>query len=207
MLSVYKVKRVIYSRLLLGFCQVLHVFGVYPCYNMNMETAIIEQEKNNLSILDDNTRARIRTLYLDGVDNKEIQAILGIPTGTWDNFYYLNRYAFRDFMDTCKRERFLIKAERASDSFLDIPDDSTAKMLAIKQKEAEFVRETLLKDHGNTSRTEKKNININREPLDDKQKNTIDRILKRKTKDVKSDTETGQKDDIETDSTAQQSRM
>jgi hypothetical protein len=159
-----------------------------------MDISIIEPINETLSILDENVRAKIRTLYLEGKENKEIQAILGIPRGTWDNFYYLNRYDFRDFMDSCKRAYFLQETEKASRDFLAIKNDDSAKMQAIRQKEAEFVRETLLKDHGYTKRTENINMNIQREPLDDKQLATIDRILKKqktqKPEAVKPDAET-----------------
>jgi hypothetical protein len=93
----------------------------------------------------------------------------------------LNKYGVRDFMKELKKERFLLKTEKLSDEILDLKAYDNAKMLAIKQKEAEFVRETLLKDEGYTKRVETIGLNINKtEALDDEQKKKLDMLINKR---------------------------
>ena len=49
------------------------------------------EEKQHVSLLDIDTKNKIRSLYIDNTPVIEIQRILGINPGTWDNFYYLNK--------------------------------------------------------------------------------------------------------------------
>ena len=138
---------------------------------------MIENERLSLKLPD--VRNKIRSLYVEGKNIKEIQAILDIACGTWDNAYYLNHHGFRDFMTELKKEYFLKATERVSREILDMDTTENAKMLAIKQKESEFLRETILKEHGYTKRIETFGVNVNKnEPLDDEQKEKLDRLVK-----------------------------
>ena len=100
----------------------------------------------SLSLREIETLQKIRTLYLEGKNYKTIQAELDIPAGSWDSIYYRNEYGFRDFINSIKRERFLKEAEKVSDQIMEADHSEDVRILAIKQKEAEFLRETLGKD-------------------------------------------------------------
>lgn len=145
-------------------------------------------ENQALSLSDESTKTKFRTLFLEGKEIKEILAILNIPKGTFDAYYYLNKYALRDFMQDVKREKMIADAERVSKEILNLDANNNAKMLAIKQKESEFIRETQGKELGYSRRIETIGFNVNKnEPLDDDQKAQLDKILKKtgnKVKDV-----------------------
>lgn len=144
-----------------------------------METPIESTELTVPSLKDTDTRNKIRTLYMDGKEVKEILDIMNIPKGTWDNCYYLNHNAFRDFMNELKKEYVLRTVEDFSKDLMAMKVEDNAKMKAIQQKEAEFVRETLLKEHGYTKRVETIGLNLNKsEPLDVEQKAKLDKLLK-----------------------------
>lgn len=137
-------------------------------------------EKHTLNLQEDSTQAKIRTLYMDGHNMYEIAEILEIPKGTIDSAFYRNTHNFRTFMVELKKERMLRNVERVSDEIIAMDTTENAKMLAIKQKEAEFIRETLLKDHGYSKRIETVGLNINKnEPLDPEQKAKLDKIIKK----------------------------
>lgn len=141
----------------------------------------MEKEKTLYSLAENDTKNKIRTLYLQNESIAKILDILDIPKGTFDSYYYLNKYGVRDFMKELKKERFLLKTEKLSDEILDLKAYDNAKMLAIKQKEAEFVRETLLKDEGYTKRVETIGLNINKtEALDDEQKKKLDMLINKR---------------------------
>jgi hypothetical protein len=136
------------------------------------------EENKSPSLMDQSTQNKIRSLILDGKEYKEIQQEINLPAGTWDNAYYLNKYGFRDFIDHVKTEVFLLEAEKISRKVTKHTEDS-AKILAIQQKEAEFLRETLGKDRGYSKRLETLGLNINKtEPLDADQMERIQKLLK-----------------------------
>ena len=117
-------------------------------------------------------------MWLQGLPITDICSTLGISTGTWDGYYYLNKNGFRDFIQEVKKEEFLRNAESISRKVFTRDDDS-AKTLAIQQKEAEFLRETLGKDLGYSKRIETIGLNINKnEPLDPDQRARLDNLLK-----------------------------
>jgi len=102
---------------------------------------------------------QIRNLVIDGVQYNKIQEMLDIPSSTWDSWVYRNCEDFRVNLTNWKHERFIKKAEKVSDDILDIEHiDETGKMLPdllrVKQKESEFIRETLAKDFGYSKRSE-----------------------------------------------------
>jgi hypothetical protein len=136
---------------------------------------------NELSLLDTDTRNKIRTLWLSGKNILEIQAELNISAGTWDNYYYLDKQGFRSYILEVKRQYMLQEAERVSAEILSIKDaKNNAKLLSIMQKEAEFLRETQGKDQGYSKRIETIGFNVNKnEPLDEEQKERLDKLIKK----------------------------
>ncbi len=136
--------------------------------------------KEIVTLQDDSVKFSIRTLWLQGKSIKDIQAELGIPMGTWDSAFWRNTHGFRDFFFEIKKEKMLLQAERVSDKIMNMEAVETAKMLAIQQKEAEFIRETQGKDMGYSKRIETIGLNINKtEPLDDEQKEKLNKLLKK----------------------------
>jgi hypothetical protein len=134
---------------------------------------------SDVSIFDENIKGRIRTLWLKDLPIVDICKELNLNTGTWDNYYYLNKNGFRDFVNSIKKEKFLQNAETISKEVFEIKAENNAKLLSIKQKEAEFLRETLGKDLGYSKRIETIGLNINKnEPLDPDQRARLDNLLK-----------------------------
>lgn len=139
----------------------------------------MEMEENKLSLIDESTRDKIRTLWLKGLDIRQIQKELNIAEGTWDHAYYKNYHGFRDFCLTVKKQAILQSAEKVSAEIMATPSDGNAKILSIKQKEAEFLRETIGKELGYTKRIETIGFNVNKnEPLDAEQREKLDKILR-----------------------------
>ena len=137
-------------------------------------------QKEVLSLASDDVRSKIRTRFIKGWDIKTILDDLGIPDGTFDSALWRNTQGLQDFMTELKKEYFLKVTEAVSKEILLMDTEDNAKMLAIKQKEAEFIRETLLKDSGYSKRIETIGLNINKnEPLDDDQLDKLDRLLER----------------------------
>ena len=130
-----------------------------------------------ISLHDDNIRAKIRSRYLDGKEIGEIMTELGISIGTWDSAMWRNTQGLGDFYENLKQLRFLRKIEQESKKIIEIDIDDEPKKLAVKQKEMEFVRETLLKNYGYTKRVESVGVSINTDPLDDTQKARLDNLL------------------------------
>lgn len=143
-----------------------------------MACGIIIVMSNEVSLLDENTKGKIRTLWLQGESIKNICKTLGISDGTWDNYYFMNRYGFRDFVNSVKKEAFINSAEKVSREIMEM-EVKSAKVLSIKQKESEFLRETLGKDMGYSKRIETIGLNINKnEPLDDEQRKKLDNLFR-----------------------------
>ena len=133
---------------------------------------------SDVSLLEQDTKGKIRTMWLNELSITDICKTLDVSTGTWDNYYWLNKNGFRDFINDVKKEYFLASAEKTSVKVLK-KDDESAKILAIQQKEAEFLRETLGKDLGYSKRIETIGLNLNKnEPLDESQKAKLDKLFK-----------------------------
>ena len=144
-----------------------------------------------MSLSDNSVKFKIRSLYLDNKMIKEIRDAIGINENTWDSAYYLNTHGFRDFFLEIKKEKMLLDAERVSKEILAIDAQDNAKMLSIKQKEAEFLRETQGKDLGYSKRIETIGLNINKtEPLDDAQRAKLNRLLKKTAQNIVIDDDT-----------------
>ena len=138
-----------------------------------------------ITVGDPLVKEKIRTLYLKNHTIAEICKILDIPETTYSMSYYKNTSGLRDFMNDVKKERKLRQVERVSDDILQM-DTTDHKYLAIQQKEAEFVRETLLKDQGYTKRTEVFGLNVNKtEPLTEEQKEKLDKLINIREKNSK----------------------
>lgn len=139
------------------------------------------------SLNEEINRNKIRTLWLQGKDIKTICNDMGIELGTWENYYWKNYLGFRDFVNTIKNEAFLKNAERLSSEVFAEDHAGNAKILAIKQKEAEFLRETLGKDLGYCKRPDSININVNKnDPLNDNQMKNLNNLLGVKTIETES---------------------
>lgn len=111
---------------------------------------------------------QIRALVLDNVKYKDIQERLQIPDNTWDAWVYKDYKDFRKNLNSWKAERLLKKSEKLSEEILDIVHINDkggvdTDILRVKQKESEFVRGTLGKNEGYSSRSEL--TGANGEPL------------------------------------------
>lgn len=139
----------------------------------------MEMEDKIIALSDESLKYKIRTLYMAGKTNNEIQKELNINPNTWDSAYYKNTHGFRDFMLEIKKAYILQSAEKVSAEIMATPSDGNAKILSIKQKEAEFLRETIGKELGYTKRIETIGFNVNKnEPLDAEQREKLDKILR-----------------------------
>lgn len=137
--------------------------------------------ENSISLRDDSVRGRIRILYIDGNSMPQIMEKIGMSINTWDSAFYHDRHGIRDFYLQIKKEKMIMDAEKVSKKILSMKaGKKNAKLLAIQQKEAEFIRETQGKDLGYSKRIETIGLNINKnEPLDDEQKKKLDNLLKK----------------------------
>jgi uncharacterized protein YaaR (DUF327 family) len=102
---------------------------------------------------------QIRQLVLEGVKYKDIQERLDVLPGTWDKWYYEDYKDFRKSLISWKQERLVKKSEKLSDEILDLghfdeKGKAVTDILRIKQKESEYVRSTLGKDEGYSTRQE-----------------------------------------------------
>ncbi len=83
---------------------------------------------------------KIKELYLDGKNDKQIQEILEIPSGTWDYWKWKNYQGFADKLLSYKHERMIQKAE-ANIEVLQESEDERVNLQANT-----FVLETLAKN-------------------------------------------------------------
>lgn len=98
--------------------------------------------------LTDELTLQIRAMVLDGLKYNKIQEILAIPANTWDAWVYKNYKDFRANLIDWKKERLLKKSEKLSEEILDTlhldeKGGVSTEILRIKQKESEFIRQTL----------------------------------------------------------------
>lgn len=102
---------------------------------------------------------QIRALVLENVKYKDIQEKLEIPDNTWDAWVYKDYKDFRKNLNSWKTERLLKKSEKLSEEILDIVHINEkggvdTDILRVKQKESEFIRGTLGKEEGYSTRSE-----------------------------------------------------
>lgn len=138
-----------------------------------------QNNMNDITIFNDEYKNKFRTLILDGKTIKETNEILNFNQGTFDSYFYGNKHGLRDYVQGVKKEKMIVDAERVSSKILAMDTVNNAKMLAIQQKESEFIRETQGKDQGYSKRIETIGFNVNKnEPLDDDQKAKLDKLIK-----------------------------
>jgi hypothetical protein len=82
---------------------------------------------------------KIRELYLDGKNEKQIAEILEVPIGTWDYWKWKNYQGFSDKLLSYKHERIIRKAEANLEQLLDGEDEK------IRADLSKFALETLSK--------------------------------------------------------------
>jgi hypothetical protein len=138
--------------------------------------------------------AEIKKGVLDGLTLRDIAKQSGIPESTlytWHSNNYLN---LADKIEGWRRDRKLMLADITSDTIQTLPIlDETGKLdkelLKIKQKEAEFIRETLGKDKGYSKRSELTGKDGERliptEEDREKSKQAIDKYLNEPTGNIK----------------------
>lgn len=82
---------------------------------------------------------KIKELFLDGKNEKEIAQILEIPIGTWDYWKWKNYQGFADKLLSYKHERIIQRAESNLEELLAGEDDR------IRADLSKFALETLSK--------------------------------------------------------------
>ena len=103
------------------------------------------------SKLTDELLSKIKELILEGKKESEIYTELEIPRSTWTCWKFGNYTGFHTFISNWRREYKLNLAENVSEEILEAISLSEEgkidiQLLNLKQKEAQFLRETLGKD-------------------------------------------------------------
>lgn len=98
--------------------------------------------------LTDELTLQIRRLYFEGLNWKKIQEALEIPAGTWDVWMWKDHKDFRKTIRGLEHEKMVETAKEFSKELMTIEHTSAegrvmTDILKVKQKEAEFLRETL----------------------------------------------------------------
>jgi hypothetical protein len=100
----------------------------------------------------------IRKLVLEGLRYVQVREKLAIPKGTWDAWVHGNYSGFRANLKEWKKELLVNAAEDFSKELMSLSHEQDGKVidgvLRVKQKESEFLRSTLGKDEGYTTRSE-----------------------------------------------------
>ena len=117
------------------------------------------------STLTDDVMSRLRDYVLQGKEVPEMSKLLDIPHNTlytWKSKNYLN---LQDKWNTWETQRMLVNAEKFSDELMLMstlnPDGTVNKgLVAIKQKESEFLREKLLIARDKYNSNQVTNINV-----------------------------------------------
>ena len=104
------------------------------------------------STLTDEVLTKIQDMLLSGKTEKEVIQELEIPRSTWYTWRHDNYDYFRTNVLDWRREYKLVQADKVSDEIFNavaIDDNGKADvtLLNLKQKEAQFIRETLGKDN------------------------------------------------------------
>ena len=107
-----------------------------------------EETRGRPSKLTEEVLTEIRELLLCGRSEKEIIEELEIPRSTWFTWRHDNYEDFRTSVLDWRKEYKLSLADRVSDEILLAPavneeGKADTSLLSIKQKEAQFLRETL----------------------------------------------------------------
>ena len=105
------------------------------------------------STLTEDVTLKIKELVLDGKNNTEIQKILGISAKTWEHWITSDYQGIRVLLNDLKHELMIKSAEEFSRKLFSYDPEFDVKgkrlvntrLLMIQQREAEFLRSTLLK--------------------------------------------------------------
>jgi hypothetical protein len=109
------------------------------------------KEVGRPSTLTEEVLTKIKDMLLDGKSEKEVIEELGIPRSTWYTWRVENYENFRTNVLDWRKEYRLEQADKVSDEIfgaIAIDDNGKAdvSLLSLKQKEAQFIRETLGKE-------------------------------------------------------------
>jgi predicted DNA-binding protein YlxM (UPF0122 family) len=101
------------------------------------------------TLLTDEAVLIIKDCVLDGMNSKEIAEKLGVSENTVYSWRHNNTKGIVDKINTWETQRMLVQAESFSDKLMNMntlnPDGTVNKgLVAIQQKESEFLREKLL---------------------------------------------------------------
>lgn len=98
---------------------------------------------NNLTLINEELKNKVRSMILEDKSNKEIQEALEINPSTWENWYWNDYRGFRCLVDDAKDRMRIRLAERVSEKIMKLDAEKNTRILSIQQKEAEFLRERL----------------------------------------------------------------
>lgn len=102
----------------------------------------------DISLLEDNSRNKIRTLYNEGKNWTEIRAILEIPENTWYSYYWQDKQGFRRFIKDIENEylKDIAKQNIKDIANMNLKDNEDVRYLKIKADMSQFIAETLDKE-------------------------------------------------------------
>jgi hypothetical protein len=102
----------------------------------------------DISLLENEARNKIRTLYNEGKNWTEIRAILDIPENTWYSYYWQDKQGFRRFIKDIENDylRDIAKKNIKDIASMDIKDIDDVRYLKIKADMSTFIAETLDKE-------------------------------------------------------------
>lgn len=114
------------------------------------------------SVLNEELKGKIRTLYLEDYNFIQIQKKLNLNAETWSTWVYDNYKDFRTFLIDIEKELHFKTAKKVSSEILNSSFSRkyggrkviNDKVMSVVQRQAQFVLETLGKEEGYSKRTE-----------------------------------------------------
>jgi hypothetical protein len=99
----------------------------------------------DISLLENDTRNKIRTLYNEGKNWTEIRAILSVPENTWYSYYWEDKQGFRRFIKDIENEylKDIAKKNIKDIASMNLSDNEDVRYLKIKADMSTFIAETL----------------------------------------------------------------
>lgn len=106
-------------------------------------------EMNDLTFVNDETRNKIRTAYLQGKEIKQILAEMGLNENSYYWHFWSNYKGFRDFINACELEYLKLQARKnlKEVATMPLPDTEDPRWLKIKTDTSQFIAETLDKEN------------------------------------------------------------
>ena len=106
-------------------------------------------EMNELILLDDTIKNKIRTAYLDGKNANEIIAEMGINKNTWYSWLWRDQHNFRSFINDCEMEylRLIARKNLKEVAEMDLTGVDDVRYLKIKTDTSQFLAETADKEN------------------------------------------------------------